>query len=179
MRAVLTALLIVVEVVTAIMLISVILIQKTKSQGMGLAFGSGMGESLFGAQIGNVITKITVILAIVFLANTALLAVLQSGSRQESMTESIAVNTPVTPAQQQAPLQQPPTDMPATAIPEGSVLDVDATETAEAVSEEPVEGMTEAVEVPAVQETPVPDATVPETPTADSAEKPVEEAAGQ
>ena len=55
MRAVLTALLVVVEIVSAVLLIGVILIQKTKSQGMGLAFGSGMGESLFGAQIGNVI----------------------------------------------------------------------------------------------------------------------------
>lgn len=146
MRVVITALLIVVEVVSAVLLIGVILIQKTKSQGMGLAFGSGMGESLFGAQIGNVITKITVTLAIVFLVNTALLAVLQAGARGGSVTDSIAVQAPVPPPQQPPPMPQAPPS-----IPEGSVLDVSAPpvpETATPVA--PEEGAPVAPEAPVV-----------------------------
>lgn len=67
-------LLMVVEVLCAFLLIIIILMQKSKSQGVGMAFGGQMGESLFGSQMGNVLTKATVILAVVFLLNTLLLA---------------------------------------------------------------------------------------------------------
>lgn len=72
-------LLIILEVFTCCALVAAILLQKSKNQGMGLAFGSGMGESLFGAQIGNIMTKITIILATVFLVNTAVLAMMGAG----------------------------------------------------------------------------------------------------
>ncbi len=72
-------LMIFVQVVVGFLLIGVILLQKSKSQGMGMAFGSGMGESLFGSQVGNVLTKITVVLAFVFLVNSGLLAYLKGG----------------------------------------------------------------------------------------------------
>lgn len=65
-----------VEFVTCFLLVGVILLQKPRSHGAGMAFGAGVGESLFGAQTGNVLTKTTVILAIVFLANTTLLYML-------------------------------------------------------------------------------------------------------
>lgn len=71
-------LLMVVEIITALLLIGVILIQRTKGQGMGMAFGAGVGESLFGAQVGNVLTKITIILGVVFLVNTTLLGLLNT-----------------------------------------------------------------------------------------------------
>jgi protein translocase SecG subunit len=47
---------------------------------MGMAFGAGVGESLFGAQVGNVLTRITIILGIVFLVNTTLLGLLNTWS---------------------------------------------------------------------------------------------------
>ena len=62
------------------MLGGVILLQKPKDGGLGVSFGGGMGESLFGAQMGNVLTKATVILAAVFLLNTIVLSRLTSGS---------------------------------------------------------------------------------------------------
>lgn len=74
MHAILTYFLITVEVICSIMLLGVILIQRTKSQGMGLAFGGAMGESIFGAQMGNVLTRTTVVLSIIFLVTTTLLA---------------------------------------------------------------------------------------------------------
>jgi preprotein translocase subunit SecG len=66
-------LLMVVEVIISILLIGVILLQRSKGSGAGMAFGQGVGESLFGAQVGNVLTRTTVILAVIFLVNTAVI----------------------------------------------------------------------------------------------------------
>lgn len=71
--SIIKTLLTIIEVVVSILLVTAILIQKSKTQGAGLAFGSGMGETLFGGQIGNVMTKITVVLAVIFLVNTTAL----------------------------------------------------------------------------------------------------------
>ena len=102
---VLTYVLMVLEALCSILLIGVILLQRTKGQGMGLAFGGGMGESLFGANMGNVLTKTTVIIGIVFLLNTAALAYLGSRTKDHSIGDTIATGTP--PAT--APLTQPAT----------------------------------------------------------------------
>ena len=87
MHGVIVFLLTTVNVVSAIMLLGVILIQKSKSQGAGLAFGGTMGESMFGAQMGNVLTKTTVILAIVFLLNTTLLALIGGRMIREALSD--------------------------------------------------------------------------------------------
>ena len=72
--------LIFIEIVSALLLVGFILLQKTKDEGLGLACGAGVGETLFGSRAGNVLTKITVGLAIVFLADTLILGYLSSGS---------------------------------------------------------------------------------------------------
>ena len=72
-------LLIFVEIVTSLLLIGFILLQKTKDEGLGLAFGAGVGETLFGSRAGNVLTKITIGLAVVFLAHTLLFGYISSG----------------------------------------------------------------------------------------------------
>ena len=43
-----------VEAVVCLMLIGIILIQKSKGQGLGLSFGSGAAESVFGGQMGKI-----------------------------------------------------------------------------------------------------------------------------
>jgi len=96
--------LIAVEVLCCLMLIGVILLQQSKSQGMGLAFGGGMTESLFGSRAGNVLTKFTVILALVFLANTTLLGILYTTRQDESLVEQAPA--PAAPAV--APIAPPP-----------------------------------------------------------------------
>ena len=70
----LIAVLLTVEVATSFLLVLVILAQKSKDQGLGMAFGGGMGESLFGSRAGNVLTRLTVILAAVFMVSTVFLA---------------------------------------------------------------------------------------------------------
>jgi len=78
------------EVIISLLLVAIILIQKTKSEGLGLAFGSGMGETLFGSRAGNVLTKLTVILCIVFLVNTLFLSLTFTRSRGTSLMGAAA-----------------------------------------------------------------------------------------
>jgi len=89
---ILRGLLLFVEMLTCFLLITVILLQKAKGGGMG-AMGGGFGESIFGTQMGNVMTKTTVILAIIFLVNTAILALLSS-----NQTRTPTVTGPPVPA---------------------------------------------------------------------------------
>ncbi len=76
---ILIGLLIVMEVLVSILLIGIILLQKSREQGLGLAFGANVGESLFGSRAGNVLTKGTIILGSIFAANTLLIGVLYAG----------------------------------------------------------------------------------------------------
>jgi preprotein translocase subunit SecG len=113
--------LIFVEVITSFLLIGVILLQRSKQHGTGLTFGAGVGEQLFGAQVGNVLTRTTAVLAAVFLINTTLLAYLGSGKRETSVADGIAT-TPV-PEQARSPVSAPPiTPRPAVPVTETPVL---------------------------------------------------------
>ena len=106
-----------VEVIVAFLLVGVVLLQRSKDSGVGLAFGTGMGESLFGAQAVNVLVKVTIVLAVIFLVNTMILGRIFAtswGSRASSSvmtgqgtTQPVqppAGNLPVLP-----PAEQPPT----------------------------------------------------------------------
>ena len=113
-----------VEALCALLLLGVILLQKPKSHGMGMAFGAGVGETLFGSQVGNVLTRTTVILAVVFLVNTTLLALVgnprggggsvtdtipgHGGAAPSPVPSEMPVNVPEQPqAQPMAPAGQP------------------------------------------------------------------------
>ena len=48
-------------VIVSLLLICLVLVQPSKSGGMGAAFG-GIGQSVFGAQMGSHLTKLTVVL---------------------------------------------------------------------------------------------------------------------
>ena len=97
------AILIVIEVLTSVLLVGVILLQKSKDEGLGLAFGAGVGETLFGSRAGNVLTKITIGLAAVFLANTLLIGYLMSGNvSHRSVTDRLPFEN-AAPAQAPAP----------------------------------------------------------------------------
>lgn len=81
--------LMILEILTAFLLISVILIQKPKSMGAGLSFGAGVGEMLFGARMGNILTRITVILCIFFLVDTMLLGLIQTRIGKKTVLDMI------------------------------------------------------------------------------------------
>ena len=82
-------LLYVIEVIVCLLLVGVVLLQRTKGTGGAMAMGGGMGEAIFGAQVGNVLTKATVILGIVFLANTLVLSVLTAQQRGPAGSSSL------------------------------------------------------------------------------------------
>ncbi|MFT5240813.1 MAG: preprotein translocase subunit SecG [Candidatus Promineifilaceae bacterium] len=94
--------LLVLEVIVCFMLLAVILVQRSKSQGAGMAFGAGMGETMFGSQVGNILTRSTVILGITFLVITTALAYLTPKATGRGATD---LAPDVNPVQQQ---QQPP-----------------------------------------------------------------------
>ncbi len=90
---VLSILLTVIEVVVCLLLIGLVLIQRSKGEGISAAFGGGMGESLFGANVGNVVTRTTVVLGLIFLVNTILLTMILTANRG-SNTGSVMDDAP-------------------------------------------------------------------------------------
>jgi preprotein translocase subunit SecG len=92
------------EIVVCFLMGGVILLQKPKDGGLGVSFGGGMGEALFGAQMGNVLTKTTIILGTIFLLNTLVLSRLTSRSGT-SVMEGVRTSAPA--AQQSVPFSQP------------------------------------------------------------------------
>ena len=93
----LKALFIVIEVLSCILLIGLVLLQRSKNEGLGLAFGAGAGESLFGARAGNVLSKATVVLGIVFMASTLTLGILFA-QKDKSLMDEIGNGSVAQPA---------------------------------------------------------------------------------
>ncbi|HIE10972.1 MAG TPA: preprotein translocase subunit SecG [Kiritimatiellae bacterium] len=81
------AVLIAVEVLSAVLLVAVVLLQRPRGGGAGVAFGSGFGEAIFGPRMGNVLTRATLVLSTVFLLNTILLANMYSGRSETSLMQ--------------------------------------------------------------------------------------------
>ena len=81
-------LLLVLQVIIAVALIGIILIQHGKGADAGAAFGSGASTTVFGSGgSGGFLSKATAFLAVLFLANSLLLAYLAP--------ESLLSNEPV------------------------------------------------------------------------------------
>lgn len=93
--AIIRTLLIILEAACSLALIGLILLQKSKDGGLGMAFGAGGNDSLFGARAGNVLTKATVVIGVVFLVNTLVLGMLFAGSAGESLMDKAAVPVPM------------------------------------------------------------------------------------
>jgi len=74
-------------VICSILLIGIVMIQQGKSGGGVSALGGGgMTDSILGTAAGNVITKTTTTLAIIFIGLTFVLAILVSKSNKDSST---------------------------------------------------------------------------------------------
>ena len=78
--------LLILQVLVAIALIGIILIQHGKGADAGAAFGSGASSTVFGAQgSGNFLTRTTSVLALIFLVNSLALAYI-AGKRVQDNT---------------------------------------------------------------------------------------------
>lgn len=83
-----------VQMLTALAMIGLILIQHGKGADMGAAFGSGTSGSLFGASgSANFLSRTTGVLAAVFFVATLALAYL--GNARPASTGSVLENAPV------------------------------------------------------------------------------------
>jgi preprotein translocase subunit SecG len=76
--------------IISFLLIIIVLIQFGKGAEAGLISGGASGEMLSGASKGNILTKITIILSIIFLGNSVFLAKLQSKTAATSLLDDEA-----------------------------------------------------------------------------------------
>lgn len=58
----------------SLLMCAVILMQESKSMGLGASFGSDSGDSLFGASTPEILKKITAYLAVIFLGGCIILS---------------------------------------------------------------------------------------------------------
>jgi preprotein translocase subunit SecG len=90
-----------VQMLSALVMIGLILIQHGKGDDMGAAFGSGSAGSLFGASgSANFLSRTTAVLAAVFFVCTLLLAYFSHArpTGGDSLLERAAIGAPAVPA---------------------------------------------------------------------------------
>jgi preprotein translocase subunit SecG len=121
--SVMLTVILVVQMLSALAMIGLILIQHGKGADMGAAFGSGGSGSLFGATGGaNFLSRTTAVLAALFFVCTLMLAYfsnLKPSASSGSVLEGAAVSVPVAPADS-SPAAQIPGNAP-TVKPDNSV----------------------------------------------------------
>ncbi len=97
-----TTILLIVQMFIVCMLIAVILIQKTGTDG--LAGLSGGGHNVFSSRASsNLLTKLTTVLAIAFMVNSLVIAKvsISSSKPSKSIVDSIVVNPEAAPAKEE------------------------------------------------------------------------------
>ena len=101
-------LILVVQMLSALVMIGLILIQHGKGADMGAAFGSGGSGSLFGATGGaNFLSRTTAVLAAVFFVCTLLLAYF-SNARPAAPSGSVLEGATLTAPAPSAPVDSSP-----------------------------------------------------------------------
>ncbi len=105
------AIVIVIQVISALVIIGLVLIQHGKGADMGAAFGSGASGSLFGASgSSNFLSRSTALAAAVFFVATLALSFISSrpstgtgGAGLMDQAPAASTTTPATPAAPVAP----------------------------------------------------------------------------
>ena len=118
---VLLTIILAVQMLSALAMVGLILVQHGKGADMGAAFGSGGSGSLFGASgSANFLSRSTGILAALFFACTLLLAYFGNPQSRasSSVLEGVAVTAPAAPA------SGPAAQIPGTTAPAGNSVPV-------------------------------------------------------
>ncbi len=116
---ILIGVLVTVNCLSCLLLLLVTLMQRSKNDGIGATFGSGITESVFGAQTSNVLVKATTWLTVLFFASAVSLAYLfGEQNREKSKVQELLLPTATAPVEM--PLTPAPTSPTATA-PVGAV----------------------------------------------------------
>ena len=92
----------------------VIMMQRSKQEGLGAAFGGGFTDSIWGAQTSNVLVKATVWAAILFFLLSITLARLYSNTAEMNKQGSPILQELTQPV---APATPTPTNAAPTAVP--------------------------------------------------------------
>ncbi len=124
------SILLVIEVILALVLIGLVLIQQGKGADAGAAFGSGASGTVFGASgAGNFLTRMTAVLAFLFMVNSLGLAYIIAHREDpttntiESVIDTVDGNSSIVPADVPATI---PSDVPAADTPApGSDVPID------------------------------------------------------
>ena len=98
-----TAVLIVIHLILAIAMIFIVLIQQSEGGmgSMGGGGGGGMGGFMTGRATANLLTRLTAVLAALFMATSLTLAILADSGRERGSV--LDRNTPAPAKQQQGP----------------------------------------------------------------------------
>ncbi|MCX2716410.1 preprotein translocase subunit SecG [Helicobacter sp. MIT 21-1697] len=124
-----TTTLFVVQIVLAIFITIIVLLQKSSSIGLGAY--SGSNESVFGAKgPAGFLAKFTMFLGLLFVLNTIALSYTYNTQSQKSILDSIPSNTlaPAAPTAPNAQTQNP------------FILDENAAPSAPLLQQEPIQG---------------------------------------
>lgn len=118
--------LLIIQILVALGIIGLVLVQHGKGADAGAAFGGGASGSVFGSKgSSNFLSRATAILATIFFVNSLVLAwlVAHPAGSNESVIESVVTSTSQTPekAVPSAPSDVP---VPAAAKPQADVSDV-------------------------------------------------------
>lgn len=86
----------VIQILIAVALIAVVLLQRSEGGGLGIGGSGGMGNFMTARGTANLLTRTTAVLAALFMAMSLALAILAGGPRERA---SVIDNlTPVAPS---------------------------------------------------------------------------------
>lgn len=85
-----TTSLMIIQAILSVLLIIIVLLQFGKGAEAGLMSSGGADSMFTGAQRGNILTKITVVLSILFMGNSILMSKVQSQKSATSLLDSEA-----------------------------------------------------------------------------------------
>jgi preprotein translocase subunit SecG len=110
MAVFMTTVLLIIQLLVALGLIGVILLQRSEGGALGIGGGGG-GGMMSGRGAANILTRTTMILAAVFIGNSILLAILTGISADGSSVFDTEIDNPATGVIEQEDTGAPvPTD---------------------------------------------------------------------
>jgi preprotein translocase subunit SecG len=115
---ILISVLLAIDMLVAVLMTLVILMQRPKSEGLGAAFGGGVTENIFGAQTTNVLTKFTGWLAGIFFVLTFALGILYArrSASDSSLHRELMGMPAAAPTASVAPATASPGSTPAASV---------------------------------------------------------------
>jgi preprotein translocase subunit SecG len=115
MNTTLTTIIVLIQVLSALTIVGLVLLQHGKGADMGAAFGSGASGSLFGATgSSNFLSKSTGIAAAIFFSATLGLSIV-NGGRHATISGGVLDNLPTAPVAAPVPAASTPVATPAAA----------------------------------------------------------------